>query len=253
MTRHPWLDPSPFAFSSGETGVLLIHGFTGAPTEMRPLGEYLASHGYTVRGPLLPGHGTKAEDLNAVSWKDWAHVVEDNYRALRSHCQRVFVAGLSLGGLLALELASRHREAAGLILYAPALLVTERRLPLSVVFRHVRPLIPKDGLGDADLWNAEAHNRIWCYDYQPVGGGAQVWFLQRQIRKTLQRVTQPTILFQGRRDRSVRADSPYFILGRLGSTETRLIWLEKSGHNLLVDAGREEVFAETLTWIRAHE
>jgi carboxylesterase len=43
----------PFFFPGNDTGCLLIHGFTGAPTEMRPLGEFLAGKGYTVLGVRL--------------------------------------------------------------------------------------------------------------------------------------------------------------------------------------------------------
>ena len=57
-------------------GVLLVHGYTGSPASMRPWAEYLNQRGFTVRVPLLPGHGTKPEDLNEVKWEQWPAKVE---------------------------------------------------------------------------------------------------------------------------------------------------------------------------------
>ncbi len=113
MARHPWLDPSAFHFRAGPIGVLLIHGFTGAPTEMRPLGEYLAVKGYTVSGPLLPGHGTTPRALMNRKWSEWAETVDQTYQELTASCDRVFVAGLSLGALLALNLAADKKSRPG--------------------------------------------------------------------------------------------------------------------------------------------
>lgn len=64
MAQHPWLDPNSFFFDGGPLGVLLIHGFTGAPPEMRPMGEYLAAKGYTVSGPRLAGHAITWQQMN---------------------------------------------------------------------------------------------------------------------------------------------------------------------------------------------
>ena len=56
---------------NAHVGVLLVHGFTGSPPSMRPWGEFLHSKGYTVRVPLLPGHGTRVEELNKTKWDEW--------------------------------------------------------------------------------------------------------------------------------------------------------------------------------------
>ena len=83
---------------NARVGVLLVHGFTGAPPSMRPWGEFLHSKGYTVRVPLLPGHGTKPEDLNKVKWQEWPAKVQSELDELFKSCDQVFVAGLSMGG-----------------------------------------------------------------------------------------------------------------------------------------------------------
>lgn len=252
MARHPWLDPSPYSASGGPTGILLIHGFTGAPTEVRPLGQFLAENGHTVLCPLLPGHGSEPEDLNRVRWQDWAAAVDAAYHDLAGRTRQVFVAGLSLGALLALHLAAHQPAVCGLLLFAPALrLFDQWKLPLTGVVRYVRPLMPKNELAELDLADPEGYNRTWCYEAYPVGGAYQLWRFQRTVGWELSQVSQPILIFQGRKDGSVRPDSPRTILAGVRSTDSELIWLDNSGHNLLVDAERQAVFERCLAWIEA--
>ena len=88
------------------SGVLLLHGFTGSPASMRPWGELLAQRSWTVRVPRLPGHGTRWQDMNITRWEDWYSEADRNLRELTSRCDRVFVAGLSMGGALTLPACS---------------------------------------------------------------------------------------------------------------------------------------------------
>lgn len=109
----------PFSASNGSNGVLVLHGFTGNPHSMRPLAEAFADAGLSVDLPLLPGHGTAVEDMIPTRWKDYAEAAERAYVALAAHGDRTVVAGLSMGGTLALWLASRHPETTALILVNP--------------------------------------------------------------------------------------------------------------------------------------
>ena len=109
----------PFFFPGGEPGVLLIHGFLTAPGEMRPLGQYLAAAGMTVSGIRLRGHGTQPEDLAKVSWRDWLADVDAGFTELRRHCAQVCIAGLSLGGALALHAAAHNSVARVVTFSAP--------------------------------------------------------------------------------------------------------------------------------------
>ena len=119
----------PFAFPGsgpdGRTGVLLVHGFTGTPMSMRPWGEHLAEAGFAVRCPLLPGHGTRWQDCNLSSHGQWTTAVDEAFDALAADCDRVFVAGLSMGGTLATRFAEvRPDDLAGLLLVNPSFFTT---------------------------------------------------------------------------------------------------------------------------------
>ena len=101
---------APFHAPGGPVGVLFCHGFTGSPASLRGWAEQTAEAGYTVSLPVLPGHATVWQELNVTSWRDWYDAVDAEYRSLRETCDTVFVAGLSMGGSLALRLAQQARH-----------------------------------------------------------------------------------------------------------------------------------------------
>src|SRR5262245_4963531 len=98
----------PFELPGDDRGVLCIHGFTGTPHDMRFLGASLAAGGRTVAGIALPGHATRVEDLEPLGHADWTAAVLRAYDDLAARCRRVAVVGQSMGGLLALWLATRR-------------------------------------------------------------------------------------------------------------------------------------------------
>src|SRR5450631_1575359 len=118
----------PFNHDGSDVGVLLCHGFTGSPQSMRPWGEFLADRGYTVRIPLLPGHTT--------TWQDWYDCVDRVFRELHQTCERVVVAGLSMGGALSLQLVQEHGpRISGLVLDNPAVQFHDPRTRLPPVLK----------------------------------------------------------------------------------------------------------------------
>lgn len=251
MPQPSHLDPGRYSSQGGPIGVLLIHGFTGSVAETRPMGEYLAAHDLTVRCPLLPGHGTSPEALTRIAWQDWTGEVEAELQALRQTCERVFVGGLSLGALLTLWLGSRHSDIAGLIPMSPALEVRNRMMPLTLGLRHVLTYNPLGPIGDADLGDPAALDRIWCYDKLPLWGAGEVYLLMRQVRQALPTIRQPILIFQGRRDHQVTERAAQRVYEGVSSDDKTLVWLDNSGHNLLADGEREAVWAQSYQWIIA--
>lgn len=105
----------PWSHDGGPAGALVLHGFTGNPASMRGLAEALAAAGFTVELPLLPGHGTKVEDMIPTGFPDWLATAEAAYQRLAARCDQVVVVGLSMGGALTAWLGSEHQEIAGLV------------------------------------------------------------------------------------------------------------------------------------------
>jgi carboxylesterase len=111
------LGPVGFIERKGKVGVLLVHGLTGTPTEMRQFGKVIARKGFTVACPELAGHCATIEALSATKWHDWYISIEAAFDALKEECEHVFVAGLSMGALIALLLAAKKgHQVAGVIL-----------------------------------------------------------------------------------------------------------------------------------------
>lgn len=250
MTQHAHLDPSPFLLPGGDTGVLLIHGYTGSPTEMRWIGDYLHARGMTVSGPLLPGHGTTPEAMNRCRWTDWTGHVAGALADLQARCRRVFVAGLSMGSLLTLHLAQQHPDLPGVIVYSPAVWVRGWEIylaPLARYFVAARPKAP-----DSDLVDPKADLQLWSYAVDPVPAAAQLLRLQLHVRRRLGRVTCPLLIIHSPGDRAIHPLSAQRTYERAGSRAKELMTLAASGHCITVDSQWQQVAAKTEAFILAH-
>lgn len=250
MTRHSHLDPSPFFLEDGPIGVLLIHGFTGSPPEMRLVGDYLHQRGFTVSGPLLPGHGTTVEDMNRCQWTDWTSHVEKALADLQARCETVFVGGLSMGSLLTLYLAAHHPELHGAILYSPAVVVADRLIYLAPVLKHLIPTKPKSD--ESDMADPEADLRLWSYEENPVFAAHELLKLIRRVRRFLPQVTRPLLIIHSTLDQAIHPNSARYTYDRVGSADKELVTLHNSGHCITVDSEWEAVAEKTCEFIQAH-
>jgi carboxylesterase len=256
MTQHAHLDPSAFFLEGGntgeggQTGILLIHGFTGSPTEMRRIGDYLHARGLTVSGPLLPGHGTTPEAMNRCRWTDWTGHVEAALADLRARCTRAFVGGLSMGSLLTLYLAAQHPDLPGAIAYSPATWVANRKIYLSPIAKHFQALRPTSG--ESDSVDPEADRYHWSYDVYPVAAAHELLKLSWQVRRQLSRITCPLLIIHSTGDRSIHPDSARRTFARAGSADKQLLTIHESGHGITTDREWELVAAKTYDFIVGH-
>lgn len=250
MAQPADLSPSPFCLPGGPTGILLIHGFTGAPPEMRLVGDYFHAAGLTVSAPLLPGHGSTVADMNGCKWTDWAGHVEKSYRELKARCERVFVAGLSMGSLLALHLAAHQPNLPGVIAYSPAVWVADNLLPVANVAQHVIKSRPKRK--EHDLADPDALAQLWCYDVNPVPAAAQLHALILQVRRLLPQLVPPLLIVYSEGDRAIHPTSAERTYALAGSKDKQIIKLAESGHVITVDRQWRFVADETLAWVRQH-
>jgi len=209
----------------------------------------LAARGLTVSGVLLPGHGTTPEELAHTHREEWIAACEAELARLRDRCETLFVGGLSLGSLLTLWLGAHHADLAGLILLGPAIKVRDWRIHLAPLAKYVITYMPVDHTEDNDLCDPDAIDRVWCYDTRPVAAVAQVLALQREVRRLLPRVRQPALIIQGRHDTALTPDAAQIVHDRISSADKTVLWLENSGHNVLIDGERERVWEESIEWI----
>lgn len=228
----------PFLLPGGRRGVLLVHGFTGSPAQMRLLGDYLHALGYTVYGPRLCGHGTTVEEMAQTGWRHWYSAVEDGYHILKTMCDEVVVAGLSMGALLAFNLAAEYPVRKVASLSAPVY-IADRRMPLLPVYRMFRKYVPqKRRKVDVDpIYDI-------YYELAPLSSLESLVQLISHVDRLLPWITVPALVIQSRNEHTVKPESAEHIYGQLGSRDKTLTWLEKSGHLITLDVEREQVFAQ---------
>ncbi|MFE1290127.1 alpha/beta hydrolase [Streptomyces sp. NPDC058751] len=235
----------PFRHEGGEVGVLLCHGFTGSPQSLRPWAEYLAERGLTVALPLLPGHGTRWEDMQLTGWQDWYAEVDRELRALRGKCSRVFVFGLSMGGALALRLAARHGDGvAGVVVVNPLNKVHGATARLLPVLRHLVP----SAKGIASDIAKEGSEEIG-YGRVPLHAAYSMHRLCGIVDAELPQVTQPLLLLHSLQDHVVPPADSARVLGRVSSVDVTEIVLEQSYHVATLDHDADRIFEESHSFV----
>src|SRR5262245_20512855 len=242
-----------FELAGDHRGVLCIHGFTGAPEGLRYLGDRLADRGFSVRGVLLPGHGTRVEDLESVTRADWVAHVEEAYDDLAARCDRVAVVGQSMGGLLALHLSLARPVAAVASLAAPLWLgglssrLARWASPGGWLEGRIR-YFPK--IGGPDVRDPAARRGYTGYDRMPARGVTELVALMAEVDARLDAVRAPVLVLHARRDHTVPVACATRLAERTRAERLRV--LERSYHLLASDVERDIVAAEVGAFVERH-
>jgi carboxylesterase len=238
----------PYSAKGGDTGVLLLHGFTGSPASMRPWGQFLASEGLTVEVPRLPGHGTSWQELNSTSWQDWYVEASRALDRLVTTCREVFVAGLSMGGCLALRLAAeRPDDVAGLLLVNPSVASPDRRLVLLPLLKRLVGSVA--GIGN-DIKRPGADE--YGYDRMPLKALDALRGLWKTTRDDLPKVTAPLVVFRSVEDHVVEPLSVQLITSRVSSRDLTEQVLDNSYHVATLDHDAPDIFRSSVEFIAKH-
>ena len=248
-------DGEPFYLHGGSVGCLLVHGFVSAPQEMHWLGERLNAAGFTVHGVRLYGHATQASDLYRVDWRDWIASIEDGYHAIRDHCEKIAVVGMSLGGALALVSSSYLPLDCVITISTPFQTIPYSKLSflratlpgLRIIGAVIRNLPKPPPLDFHDRQAAKDH---LTYSVFPTQGIIEVDRLLDQMRKVLPLLTLPVFIIHSCTDRGVPIDNAYKILKALGSAEVETLYIEESGHVVLLEPERERTAEAIVKFIR---
>ncbi len=239
----------PFYFPGNSTGCLLIHGFTGAPTEMRPLGDFLAEKGYSVLGIRLSGHGTKMADIQRSHWQDWSGSVLDGWHLLQSSTNKIILMGLSTGGVLALYHASFLPIQGVVSLSTPYRIGSAPKLALLPFLSGIIPYLKK---GKSDWHDPDAAKDHISYEKFPTRAIVQLTLLLQEMRNSLPKVTVPALLMQARGDQLVGPENMSRIYQELGTAEENkeMVLLENSGHVVTRDSDKMIVFNKVQSFIQ---
>ena len=238
-------EPFSAAGSNGH-GVLVCHGFTGNPQSMRPLAAALAEAGFSVELPLWPGHGTSVEDMLTTSWSDWSSAAEVAYSELESRCDRVVVAGLSMGGTLATWLAARHPEVAGLVAINAAVEPAGEAFVdiLRSTIEQGTTVMPAVGNDVAD-----PSQRELAYDGVPVPGLLSLVEAQIELAPQLAEIRCPTLIITSRNDHVVPPSNSDYLAAHVSGSVER-VFLDRSFHVATIDYDRDDIAARSVDFAR---
>ena len=236
---------SHFEYRRGKTGCVLIHGFTATPWGLRELGEYLADKEISVEAPLLPGHGTKPDDMIGVSWQEWVDAAREAVAILRNRCDEIFLVGHSMGGAIALFLASRMDVNGVVSLSAPVALsgIKTRLIPFIRPFKRYwgkRRRRPHD------------YSEIREYDCYPLDAVLELKKFLAVVLGSLHEVRCPVLAAHARGDRRVSEKSADLIYGRVASEDKRKIVLEDPCHLVTMGKDKERLHGEIFEFVHAH-
>jgi len=237
----------PYVGGDGRVGVLFVHGFTGSPASLRGWAERTAAAGYRVSLPRLPGHGTRWQDMLTTGWQDWYGCAEQAFLELRSTCDKVFVASLSMGGALSLMLAEKHPDdVAGLMLVNPAVVANNPLVPIAGLLKYVVKTVP--GIAN----DAQLDINEGAYDRTPIAGVAQMHKLWGEVRPYLDLVQAPVVIFRSAVDHVVPPQSVEIIKRQISSLDVTEHVLQRSFHVATMDNDADFIVDTSLEFIANH-
>ena len=237
----------PFLLPGGAHGVLLIHGFTGLPAELRLMGEYLNARGFTVLAIRLAGHGTTVEDLSRMEHEDWMDSVRDGSAILSGVCEEVSVVGHSMGAVFAMLLSVETDVAHVVSLGAPIMIAPEQGIEhLPTREACVDRYVPK---ARRRLQNVPcgANN---TYRRMPLVSIHEMMDVIAILCRQIAKVTAPILIVHGERDHTADPKSADYLYENVRSPRCEKYILPDAGHLLPLDLGiRERVFARTASFL----
>ena len=240
----------PIALDAGPRTALLLHGFGDTPESLAGLARYLHARGWTVRVPLLPGHGRTVRAFAASTAAEWDGAAREAYATLAHSGRPVALVGQSMGAALAVRVAADHRTVPAMVLLAPLLSLSprlERGARWWRLVSLVRPLV--DSAEDRSIHDPTARAASRGYGVMPVRLLPQLVALVRAARADLPHVNTPTRVVQSREDNRVTVAGTEAALRLFGSSALEVVWRSGAGHVVSVDFGHEDVWALVAEWI----
>ncbi len=230
------VDVAPFDLDPvGRTdaAALCLHGLTGTPYEVRPIAEELVARGIRARGIWMAGHNGTVQDLAETSHEEWVGLARQELDRLRAEYTKVFLVGVSMGGLVSLRLAETEAVDGLVVVGTPLVLgpPIPQLLPLLRLFQSERP---KQGAGIED---PEARRRHPRFPAMPLASVSELIALQARVRAELSRVDAPILVAHGRLDQTARPRDAERIFAEVATPELdrELLLLQDSGHVATVD------------------
>ena len=238
-----YFDPNNYTFNEGSrNGVYIIHGFTNSTYEVKELALYLSKKGFYTVANNLPGHGTTIEDCNRCKYTDWLESVEQGVAEVASRCDNVYIIGISMGSVLALQAASIFPVKAAI--FASTVLDFKEHIgvnyliPLVYRFYPYRP--KKKSFTKKNL-------EFFGYDYWPTAALNEMRKMANNTRKILHEVTCPALVIHSRADLLSPQSNISLVYDNINSNYKEKFIVEKSGHNLFAEGPNQDIIFQKVS------
>jgi carboxylesterase len=242
----------PVALQAGPRGVLILHGFGDTPQSVRALALTLHERGWSVRAPLLHGHGCSLRAFMRARARDWLTDARNALRELSEHSTPVAIIGQSMGGALATILAAEAPVDA-LVLLVPYMRLSGRASRIAAFHRVVTPLVPYlRSRSEFSILDPDARRRALGRGVTTPRLLHELSLVVREARRAAPRVRAPALVIHSRNDPRVTTADADASFARLGSSRKSLEWVNRSGHVISVDFDRDWVAQRVHDWLNVH-
>jgi len=236
----------PFYFEGNKIGILLIHGGGGGTcADLKPLAADLHSRGgFTINVPLLPGYGTTPRDLRNTQIENWKSALFREFSMLSEKCERVFVGGHFMGGVLTLILAANYSLDGIFTIGAPIGIQNFLfyLVPLFKIFLKYHTI-------DSEKFIKETEGKWVGYDKIPLNIATKLKSLMKEMKLSLNKIICPAIIFQGKRDFVIKSQSMDYIFNNIKSKKKKKIWLPNNDHPILESPDHKQIVSELIKFI----
>jgi carboxylesterase len=231
----------------------MLHGFGDTPQTLEYLAAFVHAQGWTVRAPLLPGHGRTLDDFAASRASEWIALARAELESLRSRYETVCVVGLSMGGSLATILAAEVPGVPALVLLAPYLSMPTRLRRAASAHHILGTVVPYlRGGGEQSIRDPAEVARNLAYGFITPRLVFELARVVARARASAPKVSVPTLVVQSRQDNRIPPEAAERAFALFTTSERRLMWTEGNGHIITVDYGRQAVFSAVVDWLAAH-
>lgn len=235
---------------TNDTCVILVHGWTSTPYEMRVLGEQLNGEGFGVDAPLLSGHGTKPELLEHVTWHDWVKDIDRAYNRVKKQYKKVYIGGMSMGGNLALHVAERNPQVDGVILMSTPYNMRFEKFGFCAArvtqqfIQYKRKYYPR-------LWKAQPSiTQLISYQYYPISSAFEAFKAIKNSLTYLENIKQPIFVIQPEHDHLVSRKSVQKFYNKVGSTKKEIRYIKEANHNFMGNGQHMDVFQDVVNFVK---
>lgn len=237
---------SPFFFQAGPRAVLLLHGFTGSSADVRMLGRFLEKHGYTSLAPHYKGHGVPPEELIVSKPEEWWQDVKNGYTQLKeAGYEEIAVAGLSLGGVFSLKLATSH-PVKGVVTMCSPMTMRTTNIMFEGVLEYAKQYKKQQGKNEQEI-----ELEIEAIKQHGMASLPELQQLIYDVRETIDLLYAPILVIQSRNDKVINPDSANIIYDTVESIDKKISWYEHSGHVITLDKEKDQLHEEVLTFLNS--